>query len=95
MDFNTYIKPELLVLIPVLITAGKFIKDSKIDSRHIPLILSCISVVLSCGYLCIVVGENIWHSLITGIIQGILLAGASVYGNQIFRQYNKKNNNKE
>ena len=92
IDLNNYIKPELLILVPVLIVIGKFIKDSVIDNKHIPLILACVSVVLSCGYLCVISGGNIAYALITGVIQGILLAGTAVYGNQIFKQYtaNKK-----
>ena len=91
IDFNNYIKPELFILVPVLIIIGKFIKDSAIGNRHVPIILGVIGIVLSCGYLCIISGENIAQALITGAIQGILLAGASVYGNQIFKQYTNKN----
>ena len=87
MDYARYIKPELLILVPVLVIIGKLIKGTIIDSKHIPLILGVISVILSCAYLFIESGENIAQSLLTGFIQGVLLAGTAVYGNQIFRQY--------
>ena len=87
IDLNNYIKPELLVLIPVLLTIGKFLKESLINSKHIPLILTAVGVVFSCGYLCVVAGENFAHALITGAIQGVLLAGTTVCGHQIFKQY--------
>ena len=90
MDFNEYIKPELMILIPVLIIIGKLIKSSAMDSKHIPLVLGSIGAVLSCLWVLGNSGENTFHGLFTGVIQGILCAGAAVYGNQILKQCTKE-----
>ena len=91
MDYSQYIKAELLVLVPVLIITGKIMKDSTVSNKHIPLILGIVSIILSCAWLIILEHENIADAVITGIVQGILLAGMAVYSNQIFKQYKNKN----
>jgi len=90
LDLNNFIKPELLVFVPVLIIIGNFLKASFVGDKHIPLILGGVSVVFSCVYILVMSGENVAHALITGFVQGILCAGVAVYGNQIFKQYTKK-----
>ena len=47
MELNEYIKPELLVLIPVLYLIGVAVKKSKIADKFIPWILGGVSVALS------------------------------------------------
>ena len=90
-DYSQYIKIELLILVPVLVIIGKIIKDSSfVNNKHIPLILGVVSIVLSCAWLIIIEHDSFPHALITGIIQGILLAGMAVYSNQIFKQYTGK-----
>ena len=80
-----YIKPELLVLIPVLYIIGEFIKKSKINDKYIPLILGGAGVVLALVW---VVGNEGVNALtiFAGITQGILCAGCAVYGDQIIKQ---------
>jgi len=91
IDYSQYIKIELLILVPVLVIIGKIIKDSSfINNKHIPLILGMISIVLSCAWLIVIEHDNFAHALVTGIIQGILLAGMAVYSNQVFKQYTGK-----
>lgn len=93
MNYTEYIKPELLIFIPVLIVMGKMFKDSPLNDKHIPLILGILSVISSWGYLLafiVMFGYSVPQALITGFIQGILIAGMAVYGNQIFKQYTKK-----
>lgn len=94
MDFQQYIKPELLILIPVLYLIGAGIKRSKIEDRHIPWILGVCGVLLSCIYLYAVEDINgsraIATALFTAITQGILCAGASVYANQLYKQTKKE-----
>lgn len=90
MDFQEYIKPELLVLIPVLYLIGMAIKRSRIDDRHIPVILGVCGVLLSALYLIATEQINgtqaVATAFFTAVTQGILLAGASVYVNQIIKQ---------
>lgn len=90
MDFSEYIKPELLILIPVLNLVGMAIKKSKIDDRHIPWMLGVIGVVLAVIYLIasepIVGTQSIATAIFTAITQGILCAGASVYADQLIKQ---------
>lgn len=93
MDFTEYIKPELLVLIPVLYLIGIAIKKSRIDDRHIPVLLGVCGVLLSGVYLIateqISGTQAIATALFTAVTQGVLLAGASVYVNQIIKQETK------
>lgn len=83
-----FIMPELLVLIPVLYVIGTILKNTTlIADKYIPLILGILSVILCTVYITgnasvINVGTFL-KSLFTGITQGILCAGASVYINQV------------
>lgn len=94
MNYNEFIKPELLVLIPVLYMIGAAIKKSAIDDRHIPLILGAVGVAFAAIYLFasepIEGVQAILTALFTAFTQGILCAGASVYANQIIKQETKK-----
>lgn len=93
MNFEEYIKPELLILIPVLYLIGVALKKSKTNDKYIPLILGICAVVLAAIY--IIATEPLMdiHSvaiaLFTAITQGILAAGASVYINQLVNQSKK------
>ncbi len=93
MDINEYIKPELLILIPVLYLIGMGIKKSKIQDKFIPLLLGAVGVVLSLIYVFafaeLITAQTILQLLFTAITQGILCAGASVYVNQIIKQSQK------
>lgn len=83
---ENYIAPELLILVPVLYIIGvAFKKTEKIKDKFIPLILGGVGIVLSCLW---VIGTNGFtvEALFTAITQGVLVAGASVYGNQIIKQ---------
>lgn len=90
MDFNEFIKPELLMIIPVLYLVGAAIKKSSVDSKHIPWILGVAGVVLATIYIFaaepITGTQAIFTAVFTAITQGILCAGASVYVNQIYKQ---------
>ena len=84
MNFQEYIKPELLILIPVLYLIGVAVKKSNIADKFIPWVLGVVSVVL-CG-----TGAQIATAIFTAITQGVLIAGASVYVNQLVKQTGKE-----
>ena len=89
-----FIKPELLVLIPVLYIVGRgFKKTSLIKDKFIPLLLGSISILLAGLYTFATSDVNgikeITMAIFTAITQGVLIAGASVYANQIYKQLQK------
>ena len=94
MTIEEFIKPELLILIPVLYIIGIGLKKSKLSDTLIPLTLGIISIIL-CAIWTISTSDisslkEIAYALFVSITQGILAAGASVYINQIFIQSKKK-----
>lgn len=94
MNFEEFIKPELLILIPVLYIVGIGLKKSKLPDHLIPLVLGGISLVLSAAWVIstsnISTLNDIAHALFISATQGILSAGASVYVNQLYVQSKKK-----
>lgn len=96
MDLNIikeFIKPELLILIPVLYIVGAGIKKTKINDKFIPILLGSISIVLTGLYVFATSdlgnGKEVVLAIFTAITQGILLAGTSVYANQLYKQFSK------
>ncbi len=88
-----FVKPELIILIPVLYLLGTALKKSQISDKYIPCILGAASVILCLMY---IVGtsaingfQEVIMAIFTGTTQGILCAGASVYVNQILKQSGK------
>ena len=94
MDYQEYIKTELLILIPVIYLIGLGIKKSNLKDKWIPLVLGIISVGLS--FIWIVSTESIvgikecLSAFFTAVTQGVLIAGTSVYANQIYVQTKKE-----
>jgi len=88
---KNFIKPELLILIPVLYFIGVAIKNTTlIKDKFIPLILGLIGIVLSSLWILATEGtENIYMAIFVAITQGFLCAGASVYVNQLIKQSKK------
>lgn len=88
MDWMEFLKPELLILVPVLNLIGLGIKHSKMNNRFIPLILGGVGIALAALYMLSVepIGFSVAFSSVT---QGILCAGLSVYANQIYKQLKK------
>jgi len=81
MDFLNYITENAYVLIPALWIIGRIIKGiEKIPDKWIPLILLPVGILgsLALG------GFNIQSA-----VQGVLITGVSVYGNQIVKQLKK------
>ena len=81
MTFTDYIRPELLILVPVLYFLGEIIKSS----RYIPAVLGIVGVALSLLY---VLGTEAFSAtgVFTAITQGILVAGTAVYTNELIDQ---------
>ena len=94
MDLKEFIKPELLILIPVLYVVGIGLKKSKLSDTLIPLVLGGIAIVLSAAWVIatndISTLKDIAYALFISVTQGILSAGASVYVNQLYVQSKKK-----
>lgn len=94
MDIKEFIKPELLILIPVLYVVGIGLKKSKLSDTLIPLVLGGIAIVLSAAWVIatsdISTLKDVAYALFISVTQGILSAGASVYVNQLYVQSKKK-----
>ena len=94
MDYTTYIKPELLVLIPVLIFIGYCLKTSAaVKDKMIPALLAAVGVVLAAVYVLattnIAAPQDSAQAVFTAIVQGFLCAAGAVFGDQIVKQHNK------
>ena len=94
MNFEEFIKPELLILIPVLYVVGIGLKKSKLSNTLIPLVLGGIAIILSAAWVIatsdISTLKDVAYALFISVTQGILSAGASVYVNQLYVQSKKK-----
>lgn len=89
-----FIKPELLILIPVLYFIGTGIKKSEIKDKRIPLLLGICGVVLSILWVFAdsAIGgiQSVLLALFTAVTQGVLCAGASVFFHQLMKQQGKE-----
>lgn len=91
---QNYIKPELLVVAIVLYFIGIGIKNTeRISDKYIPVILGIIGIVISAIYVVATSLFNGYRSVLmaifTSVVQGILVAGLSVYANQLIKQSKK------
>ena len=81
MELLTYITENALILIPALIIIGQIIKGTRrVPNKYIPLLLLPFGVagaVALCGLTA------------DAAVQGVLVTGAAVYGNQLWKQMNK------
>ena len=93
MDYQKYIKSELLVLVPVLYIIGLGLKKSKLADKWIPLALGIVGIALSALWVAatspIATRQELAAAIFTAVTQGILVAGASVYASQLLIQANK------
>lgn len=82
MEILNYVVENRLVLVPVLYILGAFIKNTEyIKDKFIPMILLFFGIVMS-----IAMGGD---TAINNIIQGILVAGVTVLGDQLVKQVGK------
>lgn len=95
MNWQDFIKPELLVLIPVLYFVGMAIKQSPIKDALIPLLLGAFGVSLSMIYVLATAPvdsiQAFFTGLFTALTQGLLCAAAAVYSDQVIKQAIKAN----
>lgn len=94
-QITQFIKPELLVLIPVLFMIGAGLKRTqRISDRMIPALLGIIGILLAGMWVLGSTKISGWQQAVIGvftaIIQGVLCTGASVYFHQLFKQACKK-----
>ena len=93
MNFQDYIKTELLILIPVLYFVGVGLKESRLPDKWIPLSIGLVGVILSAVWVFatsdVSCGKEIASAIFTSFTQGVLVAGASVYANQLYLQAKK------
>ena len=98
-EIVNYVQPELMILVPVLYLVGIGLKKtSLVSDRLIPVVLALCGIFMATIY--VLASNNIdgWKAVLTAIFtavtQGILVAGASVFCNQIYKQFagNKSTN---
>lgn len=94
INITDYIRPELMVLTVVLYIVGAALKKSAVSDRLIPVILGAAGVLLAMVYVLATSALGTWQDALTAVFtavtQGVLVAGASVYVNQIFKQLGGK-----
>lgn len=77
-----YISENALLMIPVLNVIGMIIKNTeKIPDKYIPLILLFFGIVGTVAIMGISPES---------VVQGVLITGTAVYGNQVFKQLEKE-----
>lgn len=82
MEILNYIMDKAIILIPVLYIIGMILKGiEKIPNKYIPLILLPIGIAGSFGLM---------GFTVNAAVQGVLVTGATVYGNQLIKQFQKK-----
>ena len=94
MDYQDYIRTELLILVPVLYFIGIGLKKSKMSDSMIPMSIGFIAVGLSSVWVIATTEiygvRDVFSAIFTAVTQGILVAGASVYLNQLYVQTRKE-----
>ena len=94
MNYQEYIKTELLILIPVLYFIGIGLKKSKMPDKQIPTVLGISAVVLSAIWVLATTEisglQETASAIFTAVTQGVLVAGGSVFANQLYIQAKKE-----
>ena len=79
MNISDYLFEQGLAVIPLLNIIGKIIKETKtVNDRYIPVILLAVDVACAFGLMGVSVDSA---------IQGVLLTGTAVFGNQLVKQF--------
>jgi 1,4-dihydroxy-2-naphthoate octaprenyltransferase len=89
MNYQEYIKPELMILVPVLMFIGAGVKQL-FDAKWVPIVLGVVGIVLAGLWTLatsdIATGQELLLGLFTAVVQGILCAAGAVYGHQVVKQ---------
>ena len=90
-----YIKPELLIVTIVLYFLGMWLKQAAfIKDKYIPLVLSVIGIFICGIWVCatsqFTTVQDFAMALFAALTQGILVAGASTYINELIKQSKKE-----
>lgn len=81
VNLMDYVVEQAFVLVPVLYVVGAILKQSKLKDWLIPWVLLICGIVGAITF----IGFNA-----NAIIQGILVAGVTVFGNQLIKQTTEK-----
>ena len=83
-----------MILVPVLYFMGIGLKKSKMPDKWIPVVLGVSAVVLSAIWVIATADlsglKDAASAIFTAVTQGLLIAGASVYANQLYIQAKKE-----
>ena len=93
-EIMSYIKPELLILAPVLYLLGAGLKKAQaFADKYIPLALGAAGVLLAVVWVLATTDmtgyKDALQAVFVALTQGILAAGCSVYANQLVKQSGK------
>lgn len=81
-----YIIEQALIVVPVLLVLGQIIKGTpKIKDWLIPYILLIVGILFTLG----IMGVSV-----QALVQGVLVSGAAVFANQMYKQYVYKEGDK-
>lgn len=94
MEYQSYLKTEFFILVPVLYFIGIGLKKSKLPDKWIPLTLGVLAVMLSAIWVIATTDisnlQEAAFAIFTAVTQGVLAAGMSVYANQLYIQARKE-----
>lgn len=95
MNILDYIKPELIPVALACYVLGAALKSTTIvKDKLIPFLLGAFSLVVCAVYVCATSSfsapQDVLLGIFTAVVQGILLAGASTYVNQLVKQGGKE-----
>lgn len=73
MNIQDFIRPELLVLIPVCWGIGLMLKSTPVNNQWIPAALCLCSVLLACLYVFSTATETPSTGIFAGVTQGVII----------------------
>lgn len=93
-ELMNYVKPELLIVAVVLYFLGMWLKQAAfIKDKLIPLVLGGVGIFVCGIWVCATSqfanGQDVAMAIFASLTQGVLVAGASTYVNQLIKQNGK------
>ena len=98
MNFMDFIRPELFILVIFLYAVGLFVRLGPWKERSwmIPYILLGISFAITAAYVGVFLGEGFDPPvLVAVVIQAVLIAAVTVFGNELIEQPKDRNGKTE